>query len=59
MQRERNYAQKRNGNNHILYLLTKTTRCHPKVTASFERQMTGKNAAYTAIVDRNYKPISN
>lgn len=44
------------GNNHILYLLTKTTRCHPKVTASVGRQTTGKKAV---TVDSNYKPISN
>lgn len=44
------------GNNHILYLLTKTTRCHPKVKASIGRQTTGKKAA---IVDSYYKPISN
>lgn len=44
------------GNNHILYLLTKKTRCRPKVTASISRQTTGEKAA---IVDSNYKPISN
>lgn len=44
------------GKSHILYLLIKTSRCHPNVTASVGRQTTGKEAA---IVDSNYKPISN
>lgn len=33
-------------------------RCDTKITLSFGRQMTGKNAAYTVNVDSNYKSIT-